>query len=926
MSDVDFVGRTFPACALTYSFSRPGSDGWEAAFAESRTGRRGLLRRSSPVNPAGRGIVRCSDWETRSLHRVDRIDWLVMVDDGELNERQRLCGVTELAFAATLPGQPKHPELVVAVAATADLRRLAVLTACRWHPSGGELVLVDSGQRTVHGVSHRMGPAGGSLRFDGRDGRLLSATGPAGGPFEPVTASSPGRFATLTAWLPGLRVPAWRYEVETRRWNAWPLDGGVLLTVNGRHVAACPRWCGTPVVAETQTGNIVLRADPEGLLERYLRVPIRAVALSHDGRWLARALYVPDSSWREWRIELVDLGSGQISSVLPLACGHPTEPPDVLDLAFAPDGTALLVAGNVGDAPRVWLVEMSAAGLGAAQEVWRGTEGLLAAWRHRNDLPLMFGDAEAVWPDSGPRVLFTGYDRPAVVDVWAGRLRHVALSLPDTAALTSDGRFVLTATPDAVCAWPVDASATASTVRTVPMATEADLRLTTRQRLETLLDGRPTAEAWQEVCRLLDDLDDLDVAAVTPKVVAWPGRIRQMPDRWWTDQQHGRPQARLRLAGCRLVELASDLDVVAVACASGAVSLLVGTAHPDRDGGGISLWSIGEYDGGGAQPGPVVLFASGDCFSLPSDVMFSPDGALLAVAAEDEARPFVVVYDPVSGQALWTHGRPTSPETDTPVDEWQVLDTADVDINAVFGDIDISYDQRGQLRMVGSGGTGLAFSADGRLLAYTVRHARRVMVAPAATGENPIGLELPRASAGAVALDASGNLVAAPTHDGLIRVWHVPSGRLLRQYHCGLHDPRALAFSPDGAHLAAAGTHLHRDEPQPFSDPAGTPCLSVLPLDEPTNNPQIRSLSDPRLPASGVRVRRAHLSWTDQGLRTYWSGSGLAVLADGLDGNLRWASRSTWDDGWTPGSISPDGRFLVTADDRTRIWFLDHPL
>lgn len=34
--DDEFIGRTFPIASVTYSFSRPGPDGWDAAFAAAR--------------------------------------------------------------------------------------------------------------------------------------------------------------------------------------------------------------------------------------------------------------------------------------------------------------------------------------------------------------------------------------------------------------------------------------------------------------------------------------------------------------------------------------------------------------------------------------------------------------------------------------------------------------------------------------------------------------------------------------------------------------------------------------------------------------------------------------------------------------------------------------------------------------------------
>src|SRR5262245_37796213 len=35
-ADVEFIERAFPEAEVTYSFDRPGPDGWEAAFAQAR--------------------------------------------------------------------------------------------------------------------------------------------------------------------------------------------------------------------------------------------------------------------------------------------------------------------------------------------------------------------------------------------------------------------------------------------------------------------------------------------------------------------------------------------------------------------------------------------------------------------------------------------------------------------------------------------------------------------------------------------------------------------------------------------------------------------------------------------------------------------------------------------------------------------------
>ena len=61
-----------------------------------------------------------------------------------------------------------------------------------------------------------------------------------------------------------------------------------------------------------------------------------------------------------------------------------------------------------------------------------------------------------------------------------------------------------------------------------------------------------------------------------------------------------------------------------------------------------------------------------------------------------------------------------------------------------------------------------------------------------------------RAPVSAVAFSPDGALIASGSEDHMVRVWHLPTGRLLRRLDGHSSAVTAVAFSPDGSTIASA--------------------------------------------------------------------------------------------------------------------------
>jgi WD40 repeat protein len=101
----------------------------------------------------------------------------------------------------------------------------------------------------------------------------------------------------------------------------------------------------------------------------------------------------------------------------------------------------------------------------------------------------------------------------------------------------------------------------------------------------------------------------------------------------------------------------------------------------------------------------------------------------------------------------------------------------------------------------------VAYSPDGRWFATGGWNDGVVRVWDAAGAEPLITLKAPGGTVGALAVSPDGKLVAARLLEGDVRLWEMPGGRAVgtprRVGGYSVGDPENLAFSPDGASLAA---------------------------------------------------------------------------------------------------------------------------
>lgn len=194
----------------------------------------------------------------------------------------------------------------------------------------------------------------------------------------------------------------------------------------------------------------------------------------------------------------------------------------------------------------------------------------------------------------------------------------------------------------------------------------------------------------------------------------------------------------------------------------------------------------------------------------------------------------------------------------------------------------------------------LAFSGDGRRIAVAAADGRSVVLA-AATGEVVAEFVEPGPLLQAVALDATGTLVAHGMGDGRGRlvVRRVADGAaLLEAGPKSMRQLIGLGFAPDGGELVAAGATYGRDAaiwtvPLGGGDLAPVPRIAVhdLPMGD-----------------------QAHgcLAWSAAGPRVCFPGNrGASVVWDAVTGRV--LADIPFGAGEGAPALSPDGRTLVTV-------------
>ncbi|MEO3871073.1 hypothetical protein ABGB18_19865 [Nonomuraea sp. B12E4] len=475
--------------------------------------------------------------------------------------------------------------------------------------------------------------------------------------------------------------------------------------------------------------------------------------------------------------------------------------------------------------------------------------------------------------------------------------------------------------------------------------------------LDELLNARPTKQVWHEVCLLLAGLDEAGLASVTPRVLSWPAQQRPMPDDWWAQWTAGDVRPHHLLAGVRhlgtLHVAHEDFDedegeetgldeasfyegATAVAAPSDLSWVALGAAAEwHHNGGDIVRWDTREKD-------RLTWFLDGgDYHDEPHDLQLSPDGRIVITSVEGHLR----AWSAETGDELWAF-----PElSDSDDEDEDSEDSEDSEAKAPSADLrnqngesegpppdfrdrndDVEHqntdtenpheDKRfNQFDLVRIG-----FSGDGRRVAFGIgalsrvagraEEEGRVAVMEAETGR--VVLSLPTGQAfGPVALDANGHLLAHTSPTGQVVVREVGTGTVLATVPTQLSQVNALALSPDGTAVFAAGGTA--DDAAPAAELLSlTPSHPAGELIQPTELPY-------KIDTSSVTTCCATRAvWTDHGPYAFITASGGSA---GGAGSVLFDStgRTLWTD---PNhqivSFTPDGRAMVTVDTTIEAWFL----
>jgi WD40 repeat protein len=487
---------------------------------------------------------------------------------------------------------------------------------------------------------------------------------------------------------------------------------------------------------------------PERALHGH-RALVNGVRFSPDGARVASA-----SSDRTARI--FDAASG---ACLALLEGHRD---DVNAVAWSPDGARVATASFDGTA------RIHSAASGALLAVCAGHEGDVngVAWSPDGSLLATASDDRTVRlfaPDGAPRGVLRGHTD------WV-----------DAVAFSPDGKLLASASLDrSVRVWSVASGACVAvlgahgcTVKAVAWSPDGE-RLATAaydKRLRIFARG-----SWAEIATLRD-------TRMWNRSLAWAqhgtlatGSFGRAPVRWRIGEARARTADRLGTPGINALALSPDGRLAAMACDDGGariVELATGRILRERfDHEGAVLSAAWSPDGAhvafGGWDDRVALYGlarSAPLAWIPGDgepvnaLAFSRDGRALALGG---FMGTVSVWDAASGAALGRAGR-----------------------------------HEGSVKSVAAlpGGGWVSSGRDGCLRVHAAIHEHGGSRAVHEVGPTIVN---------GVAVDPSGRRAACVSRSCGVEVFELASGARLASYRGHACSARTVAFSPDGARLAA---------------------------------------------------------------------------------------------------------------------------
>ncbi|WP_037807143.1 PQQ-binding-like beta-propeller repeat protein [Streptomyces sp. NRRL S-1448] len=460
--------------------------------------------------------------------------------------------------------------------------------------------------------------------------------------------------------------------------------------------------------------------------------------------------------------------------------------------------------------------------------------------------------------------------------------------------------------------------------------------------LDELLKARPTKQVWHQVCLLLAELDEEGLAAVAPRVLAWPAQQRPMPDDWWAQWTAGDVRPYHSLAGVRHLgrlgvaegegEVGEDaaeaeetgLDeayfyhgATALAAPSDLSWVALGAAAEwHHNGGDIIRWDTVAKD-------RLTWFLHGANYhDEPHDMQVSPDGRTVVTSVEGH----LYAWSAATGDQLWTRPASSGPsgssgssdrndedaDADTDADDFDDEDEGEHDFedeDDFEEEDDFEDDLEDEVSLGMDDPVRIGFSGDGRRVATGTCVSGRVAVMEADTGRVVLTVPAEEKAFGPVALDASGRLLAHTSPEGRVVVRQVDSGAVLATIPTRLSQVHALAVSPEGTAVFVVGAVAEDAAP-------AAQLLSLEPA--PTVGELIRPTEFP------VTIGR-HSVLAGSGTRAVWTGRGPYAFVQTGNGSVLFDStaRTLWaDPNQQTVSFTPDGHAVVTVHETIEAWFL----